>query len=160
MQENSRTATAFIGRSNNVDYQRLEQLFYIGSYRRRLPVSVNRMMENAYDWEHFPFVHPSTFHDISIVEQGDWGWRAEVGSAKSVGADRSLLELLVDLKNHYWATTVVSGRGKGAEIHTKAVARSDSEIEIEVRFYLPQRVNWLRKTLSHLYIKNQYGLVG
>jgi nitrite reductase/ring-hydroxylating ferredoxin subunit len=146
----------FEGRIQRIDYQRLDQLFYLGSYTRCLPVSLIRMMENAFDWEHLPFIHTSTFHDISLVEEGNWGWRAEVGSAKSAGTKRSMLELLVDVENHYWATTVVSGLGKGIEIHTKAQAVSARLIEIEVRFYLPQRVNWFRKKLSHLYLKNQY----
>lgn len=150
------THSPFEGRTQLIDYQRLDQLFYLGSYSRCLPVSLTRMMENAFDWEHLPFVHTSTFHDIHLVEEGRWGWRAEVGSATSAGTKRSMLELLVDLENHYWATTVVSGVGKGIEIHTKAQASSAREIEIDVRFYLPQRVNWFRKKLSYLYLKNQY----
>jgi nitrite reductase/ring-hydroxylating ferredoxin subunit len=152
----STSQSPFEGRTQSIDYQRLDQLFYLGSYSRCLPVSLTRMMENAFDWEHLPFIHTSTFHHISVVEEGSWGWRAEVGSAKSAGTKRSMLELLVDVKNHYWATTVVSGMGKGIEIHTKAQAVSARLIAIEVRFYLPQRVNWFRKKLSHFYLKNQY----
>ena len=146
----------FNSRSLKIDYQRVDQLFHIGSYRRYLSVSLTRMMENAFDWEHLPFIHAATFHDIVLVEEGDWGWRAEVGSTKSKGVKRSALELLVDMENHYWATTVVSGVGKGIEIHTKARAVSDRQIEIEVKFYSPDPVNWFRKKLSHVYLKNQY----
>jgi nitrite reductase/ring-hydroxylating ferredoxin subunit len=152
----STNQSPFEGRTQFIDYQRLDKLFYLGSYTRRLPVSLTRMMENALDWAHLPFIHASTFHHMSLVEEGNWGWRAEVGSAKSAGTKRSMLELLVDVDNHYWATTVVSGIGKGIEIHTKAQAVSARLIKIEVRFYLPQRVDWFRKKLSYFYLKNQY----
>ena len=38
-----------------------ESGFHVGSYRRRLPVSLVRMYENALDWEHLPHLHESSF---------------------------------------------------------------------------------------------------
>jgi len=125
----------FENRSKEIDYSSLKALCFIGSYQRRLPVNLLRMLENAYDWEHLPFVHASSFRSIDLAEEGNWGWRAV-----ATLPDGSLqhLELLVDEPNHYWATTVLSGDAKGFQIHTKAVSVSKQEIDVTVSFYLPK----------------------
>lgn len=129
--------TAFDGRARQIDYAGVPGLHFLGDYRRNLPVSLTRMMENAYDWEHLPFVHPSSFADIALVEQGSWGWRCMV--ALPADAGDQAVELLVDKQKHYWATTVVRGFGEGIQIHTQAAANPGrTGIAIEVRFYLPQ----------------------
>lgn len=148
--------TLLESRAHDIDYSSIEQLYYLGNYTRRLPVSLIRMIENAHDWEHLPFVHSSRFSHIELLQQGDWGWRAEVASASSGGEDKSVLELLVDNEKHYWATTVISGPGAGVQIHTQASAVADQLIDIDVRFYFPKPLSWLRKVLSLFYLKRQY----
>ncbi|MFZ1743209.1 MAG: Rieske (2Fe-2S) protein [Pontixanthobacter sp.] len=113
-------------------------LHYLGNYTRKIPVNLNRMIENAYDWEHLPFVHPSSFVSIELVDQGEWGWRCKTTLPPAAGGGKQLVELLVDRPNHYWATTVLSGTGEGVQIHTQARAKSEREIVVDVRFYLPQ----------------------
>lgn len=124
----------FDNRSKEIDYSRLEGLCFIGGYERRLPVSITRMIENAYDWAHLPYVHESSFKGIELVDEGAWGWRALVTlpSLKS-----QYLELLVDKPRNYWATTVLSGDGEGLEIHTQAKQVSAREIDVIINFYLP-----------------------
>ena len=117
-----------------IDHSRISGLQFLGNYRRKLPVSMLRMMENALDWEHLPFVHASSFGDIGCIAQGKWGWRAKV-SQTAPGEEDQVIELLLDLPKNYWATSVVSGPGHGIEIHTQANPLSDFEIEIDVRFY-------------------------
>ena len=56
------------------------RLDHVGSYRRRLPVSLDRMYENALDWQHLPFQHSSSFSAIDCLDYGGWGWRARVTS--------------------------------------------------------------------------------
>jgi len=51
---------------------------WVGSYQRRMPVSLDRMYENALDWAHLPFLHQSSFASIELIEAGDWGWRPGV----------------------------------------------------------------------------------
>ncbi len=126
----------FFGRPREVDYARRDTLHYLGEYRRALPNSLKRMMENAYDWEHLPFVHPSSFADIALIEQGSWGWRCMTELPGNAG--RQAVELLVDRPNHYWATTVVEGLGEGVEIHTQASENGDDGIVVSVNFYLPR----------------------
>jgi len=149
-------SNALLKRTKQIDYAQLEQLCFLGRYQRRIPVSIQRMIENAYDWEHLPFVHSSTFSDISLIDSGNWGWQAELGSAKSNGQDRSIIELLVDQDKNYWATTVLTGKGTGVEIHTQATAVGAAEIEIDVRFYLPQKTAWLYRKLAYWVLRRQY----
>ena len=92
-------------------------------------------MENAYDWEHLPHVHESSFKSIDLVEEGKWGWRAV---ATLPDSRLQHLELLVDAPRNYWATTVLSGDAKGFQIHTQATHVSDHEIDVLMSFYLPK----------------------
>ena len=120
-------------RPNTMDPDHIADLFYIGNYVRRIPSNMARMMENAYDWEHLPHVHSSSFSSIELVSEGKWGWRAKVGLPG--GGGEQLIDLLIDPGKNYWATTVISGLGEGLEIHTQASEISDEEIEVDVRFY-------------------------
>ena len=126
---------AFSDRSRAVDHSVVDDLHYLGNYLRDIPSNLTRMMENAYDWEHLPFVHPSSFAAIERVESGTWGWRCKTALPNSGG--EQLIELLVDNDNHYWATTVVDGPGKGVQIHTQASANEPDGITVDVRFYAP-----------------------
>ena len=54
-------------RPNSVSYDRVADLHFLGNYVRRLPVNMARMMENAHDWEHLPYVHASSFASIATT---------------------------------------------------------------------------------------------
>lgn len=136
MELTAANSAAFDGRPQKVDYDRRDTLHYLGEYRRELPNSLSRMIENAYDWEHLPFVHPTSFADIELVDQGVWGWRCITALPNEGGAQA--VELLVDKPNHYWATTVVQGFGQGVEIHTQASENGKDGILVSVNFYLSQ----------------------
>lgn len=125
-------------RPNTIDFDRISGLHYLGNYVRRLPINLARMMENAYDWEHLPHVHSSSFSSIDLIDSGTWGWRAKIGLPGGAPASHQLLDLLVDSDRHYWVSTVYSGPGIGIEIHTQATKIADEEIEVDVRFYLPE----------------------
>lgn len=121
----------------------ITDLHHLGSYRRSLPHNnLTRMIENAFDWMHLPFVHPGSFASIALDEEGAWGWRARVTLPPQASGGEQLIELVVDRPRHYWATTVLEGTGEGVQIHTQASAREPSVkrggIEVDVRFYLPQ----------------------
>lgn len=125
-------------RSNAIDYARIAGLHYLGNYVRRLPSNMARMMENAYDWEHLPYVHPSSFASIDLVDSGAWGWRARIGVPGGLEPVYQMLDLLVDADKNYWVSTVFNGPGEGIEIHTQATTLSRDEIQVDVRFYLPE----------------------
>lgn len=137
----------FKHRSTEIDYQRIKSLCFLGAYQRQLPVNLNRMIENAYDWAHLPFIHPSSFTAIELHSEADWGWRARVTLPN--GAKQNL-ELLIDREQHYWATTVLSGIGKGFEIHTKAQEVAKDVIDIDVGFYMPSYFQTVFNLLSIL----------
>lgn len=125
-------------RSTSVDYEAVPGLHFLGNYQRNLPISMARMMENAYDWEHLPFVHASSFADIDLIAEGRWGWRAKAEVPPRASGNYNVIELLVDVERNYWATTTLTGAGAGVQIHTQATRLGDQEIEIDVCFYLPE----------------------
>ena len=121
-------------RPNEVNHETLSELHYLGNYKRRLSTNMTRMMENAYDWEHLPHIHASSFASIDLIDEGRWGWRAKIGLP---GGGHQLLDLLIDLPKNYWVSTVYFGPGIGTQIHTQATTLNAEEIEVDVRFYVP-----------------------
>lgn len=154
-------------RSNQIDPDALNALHYLGHYTRRLPVTLTRMMENAHDWAHLPFVHPSSFAAIDLIDSGAWGWRAKLGVPSG---GHQLIDLIVDMDRHYWVSTVISGMGQGTEIHTQATRAGDGAIDIDVRFYLPAApaepsigavaLNYLRGQYTQLYDEDEALMLG
>jgi nitrite reductase/ring-hydroxylating ferredoxin subunit len=145
----------FADRPKTVDYRGIARLQPLGDYRRRLPVNMARMMENALDWEHLPHVHQSSFADIEAIDYGPWGWRARALPA-GMGQDWQVLELLLDSGRHYWATRVIEGPAADVEIHTQATALEPGAIEVHVRFYsarqlAPDEVSLYREVLQQQY---------
>lgn len=110
-------------------------LTHVGSYRRQMPVSLERMYENALDWEHLPSLHSSSFSTIECLEDGDWGWRARVGGQPP--GDSMRMELLLDEAQGRWISRVLEGATAGAEIWTYATELAPHEIVVEVDFYYP-----------------------
>jgi len=136
---------------NGVDYDGLASLHYLGNYQRDIPVNITRMMENAHDWEHLPFVHPTAFAAIELVDSGGWGWRTKVALPGT--GETQLIQLLVDNEQNYWATTVLSGSGQGVHIHTQATPISKNSIHIDVRFHLedqPESEEMAAMSLAYL----------
>jgi len=104
---------------------------------RALPVSLERLYENALDWEHLPWLHRSTFFSIECLDAGDWGWKAEVGLQPREKGRIAGLELRLDRSCRRWITRTVSGRGAGTEIWTHAFAVEDRRTDIVVDFFVP-----------------------
>ena len=146
---------AYAGRSCEIDYSVTKRLHYLGNYTRDIPTNLRRMMENARDWEHLPFVHPSSFAAIELVEEGRWGCRFKTSLPNNGG--EQLIEMLIDTAQHYWATCVVEGLGKGTQIHTQASALAGGGISVDARFYLPQPLeNAAQDAVVLGYLQAQY----
>ena len=112
----------------------------VGQYRRIMPVTMARMMENALDWEHLPTLHADNFASIDLIDSGPWGWRATADlPSKGGGAPTrsQIIELLLDTQNHCWVTTILGGTGAGNQIHTQARMVADDQLEVCVDFYVP-----------------------
>ena len=113
------------------------RLDHVGSYRRRLPVTLDRMYENALDWQHLPYQHSSSFSGIDCLDHGGWGWRARVTSGQGAEASTSLLELMLDRDARCWITRNLEGPNKGAEIWTHVFVVSERVLDIVVDFFVP-----------------------
>ena len=111
---------------------------HVGTYRRVLPVNLERMYENALDWAHLPFVHESSFSDIQCIDAGAWGWRTRVTNS---GGSVSVIELRLDRVCRRWITRNISGPNAGAEIWTHVFSTQTEagfeQLEIVVDFFVP-----------------------
>ena len=107
---------------------------HVGTYRRVLPVSLERMYENALDWAHLPHLHDSSFRDIECLDAGSWGWRARTTDARGGVA---ILELALDRACRRWITRNLDGPNKGAEIWTHAFDIEPRRVDIVVDFFVP-----------------------
>lgn len=110
------------------------RLVHVGTYKRSVPVSLDRMYENALDWAHLPFLHSSSFKSIQPLESGAWGWRADVVDVKN----RSMrLELRLDRSSRRWITRNLEGDSKGAEIWTHVFVVADRVLDLVIDFFVP-----------------------
>lgn len=123
---------------------------HVGTYRRVLPVSLERMYENTLDWEHLPHVHALSFTDIRCEDAGPWGWRA--WTTDQVGHE-ALIELRLDKKCRRWITRNLEGRGKGAEIWTHVFPISEQRVDIVVDFFVPDVVDDAREKVGLVYTR-------
>lgn len=137
------------------------RLDHVGSYRRRLPVSLDRMYENALDWQHLPHLHSSSFGSIDCERAGAWGWRAKVstdssedgtGGSTEAGSS-STLELRLDREARRWITRNVAGPNAGAEIWTHVFVVSDRVLDIVVDFFVPEVPARARDKVGMAYAK-------
>src|SRR5947207_6938733 len=88
---------------------------HIGTYRRELPVSLERLYENAIDWEHLPYLHRTSFSQIERMDAGDWGFRARVWGQPHEERHSFVIELKLDRDCRRWITSTLEGPGIGTE---------------------------------------------
>lgn len=136
------------------------ELPHVGTYRRVLPVSLERMYENTLDWEHLPYVHASSFSCLELLDSGSWGWRAKVVSG---GGHESVIELRLDRACRRWITRTLAGRNQGAEIWTHAFpisvpapislpeAAAAERVDIVVDFFVPGIAREARQKVGRAY---------
>jgi nitrite reductase/ring-hydroxylating ferredoxin subunit len=110
---------------------------HAATYSRELPVSIERLYENAIDWEHLPYLHRSTFSRIECIEAADWGFRARTWTQPYDERRSFVIELRLDRKLRRWITTTLDGPGRGTEIWTHAFAMGDRRTDIVVDFFVP-----------------------
>ncbi len=110
---------------------------HLGSIDLRLPVSLERMFENALDWEHLPWVHASSFASIEKIDAGDWGWHAWAGLPGTDPVEKIRFELRLEPERHRWITRTLEGRGAGSEVWTHVTPRAEREIQLVIDFFSP-----------------------
>ncbi len=110
---------------------------YIGTYRRELPVNVERLYENAIDWEHLPYLHRSSFARVECVEAGEWGFRARMWAQPYDEGRMFVIELKLDRDCRRWISSTLEGPGQGSEVWTHAFPVGERETHIVVDFFVP-----------------------
>ena len=122
---------------------------HVGQYRRRMPVSLTRMYENALDWEHLPWLHSTSFRSIDCIESGDWGWRAK---ATLADADPSQLPakslwqqaLLKSVRHQPWQLLKFGSRLAAQSLAAKS---GGSTVLLELKLDREQQ-RWITTTLE------------
>ncbi|MCG8587918.1 MAG: Rieske 2Fe-2S domain-containing protein [Proteobacteria bacterium] len=109
----------------------------VGSYQRRLPVSLARVWENVLDWEHLPWLHSQAFLDIALIEASAAGWRARVGLPPAERRSEIELELVVEREAGRYVARTLSGPGAGTEIWTSLDPTEEHETGVHVSFHVP-----------------------
>jgi nitrite reductase/ring-hydroxylating ferredoxin subunit len=104
-------------------------LVEVGCYTRDLGASLERMIENALDWEHLPHTHQSSFSAIRLLEHGACGWRAEarLADGRPVTIDLRLID-------GGWVTQTGAGHRILSEIRTHASSTGPDSCRVAVRF--------------------------
>lgn len=127
---------------------------HVGTYRRMLPVSVERLYENALDWEHLPHLHRESFAGARCLDSGSWGWRAVV--TRHDGRE-SVIELDLDRRCRRWITRTLEGAGAGSEVWTQALPLGPAQVDIVVDFFVPdlppERRRRAGETFARLYTR-------
>jgi nitrite reductase/ring-hydroxylating ferredoxin subunit len=139
---------------------------HVGTYRRVLPVSLDRLYENALDWEHLPHVHNGSFNSVDCEAAGPWGWRARTTSVKG---DSVTLELRLDRECRRWITRTadgsnakgiagskaggIAGSKAGSEVWTHAFAISPRRTDIVVDFFVPGVAAAARNSVGEAFCK-------
>ena len=111
---------------------------HIGTYRRELPVSLERMYENTIDWAHLPYLHRSSFARIECVRSDESGFQARIWPRRMPEGPPFLLELTLDRELRRWISRTVEGPGTGSEIWTQVVPLAEGRIEVIVDFFVPE----------------------
>ena len=108
-------------------------LIEVARYERRVHASGERVWENVRDWEHLPWLHRSSFRSIALRDEGDWGWKAEIGL-------RPQGEILLELVIHgaRYVSRTLEGPGAGTEIWTRVTPVGERETDVAVSFQVPE----------------------
>ena len=102
----------------------------VGTYRRIFDVSIERLFENALDWEHLPHLHGKSFKAIDLIAADRSGWRANVTLEDGQ-------ELVLDLRigASGWVTRTEASGTLLSEIKTVAEAIGPDRCRVSVSFH-------------------------
>jgi nitrite reductase/ring-hydroxylating ferredoxin subunit len=111
-------------------------LFHMGSYVRDVAAPLERVLENALDWEHLPWLHSQDFSSVELYQAGDWGWQARVGWEPP---ERGMMEfeLLLNDKLNAWVSRN-SDNIMAGEIWSYATATKPARTRVDIQFWAPE----------------------
>jgi nitrite reductase/ring-hydroxylating ferredoxin subunit len=110
----------------------------IGQYRRSIPVGMDRMFENVFDWEHLPHLHKTTFSQIEALTIGRKYFKGLVRLQPSPLRLTQIFTMFGCRRRQHWMVRVKSGFQKGTVIFTKASEISPDAILVHVNFFIPK----------------------
>ncbi len=113
----------------------MNRLTHVGTYRRDVHASIERVWENALDWEHLPWLHSSSFTAIEVLERRPAHWRASMTVAGAM-PHRVVVELRTDRPRLAYVTRTLEGFGTGTEIRTQLERVDDRTTRIAVGFHV------------------------
>lgn len=125
----------------------------IATYRRALPVSLERVYENAVDWAHLPYLHSSTFARIDCLQAGEWGFRARVWPRARPDGQSVVIELRLDRQCCRWITRTLEGPGRRTEIRTRAFPAGERHTDVVVDFFVPRVAQARIKSLQDMFVE-------
>ena len=106
----------------------------VGNYVRDLGASTARLIENALDWEHLPYVHAGSFSEIALVRGDANGWVANATLANGLAG---LITLTLDQDRLGWITeTSVQGNVVG-RIESRVDTTGPDTCRVSVVFIVP-----------------------
>jgi len=122
------------------------------TYRREVGASIERILENVFDWEHLPALHDSYFTAVEKLEAGAWGWRVRLSRPEAaltgVAPDgtqhaarpgrEQVLSLTVERAHNRYTALTDSGIGAGTRFWVQLTPRAEHLTDIEVKYYLPE----------------------
>jgi len=111
----------------------VNSLVHVGSYARELGASLERLFENALDWEHLPHAHAGSFSDIRLIKADRSGWRATVGLP---GGGILTIDLRLDRHQSRWTSRTETDGAVAAEIRTVAKALGSDRCRVAVDFFV------------------------
>jgi nitrite reductase/ring-hydroxylating ferredoxin subunit len=121
--------------SQNFRHQRIVP--HAGTYHRELPVTIERLYENAIDWEHLPYLHRSSFARIECADAGVWGFCARLWPQPYNEQRSVVIELRLNPEVQRWITSTLDGPGTGTEVWTHAFSLSERRTLVVVDFFVP-----------------------
>lgn len=128
------------------------QLRHVGTYRRTIGASAERIWENALDWEHLPWLHRSSFTAISILESDRDMWRARVTLA-GIARDALVIELRADRPRNTYVTRTLAGVGRGSEVHTRLEPRTERSTLVVIDFHVAGAAQLLGRVAGAIYTR-------
>jgi nitrite reductase/ring-hydroxylating ferredoxin subunit len=110
----------------------------VAVYTRTIHAGLTSIWENVLDWAHLPWLHGSTFSEITVLTAGPWGWRARVGLQPASARHHVVIEVRLDRPNSRYLALTAEGQGKGTEIWTALTPVDEHRTDIEVGFFVPR----------------------
>ena len=138
------------------------------TYRREVGASIERILENVFDWEHLAALHDSYFTAVEKLEAGDWGWRVRLSRPDAAltgvtpdGAQHAakpgreqVLSLQVERAHNRYTALTESGIGAGTRFWVQLKPRHAHLTDIEVKYYLPENRPERVEMLARKYLES------